>query len=108
MPDQIIIYEDKYVRITDIEITLFWYYFPFGQNKIIKFSQIKAVKLEELNIFFGKYRLWGMDLKFCFYPLDAKRFQKSNYIMLELGGVIKPSFTSDSIETIYKILTEKI
>lgn len=102
-----ILFEDKYCRITDNDITLFWYYFPFGQSKTINFSEIREVRLEELKLLFGKYRLWGMDLKFHWFPLDNFRFQKAQFISLDIGNTIKPCFTSENIQQIYEILSKK-
>jgi hypothetical protein len=102
-----IIYEDKYVRITDKDLTLFWYYFPFGQNKTIKFSEIKEVKMEELKALYGKYRLWGMDLNCHWYPLDNFRFRKTHYVKIDTGSQIKPCFTPDNINEIFHILEQK-
>lgn len=102
------IYEDKYVRIKEDDLTLFWYYFPFGQNKIIKFSEIKEIKIEELGVFTGKYRLWGMDLNFHWYPLDNLRFRKTHFIKIDTGSKIKSCFTPDNINEIFRILEERI
>jgi len=103
-----IIYSDKYVKIKENDLTLFCYYFPFGQNKTIKFSDIKEIKIEELGVFTGKYRLWGMDLNFNWYPLDKMRFRKTHFIKVNTGSKIKACFTPDNIDEIFRILDERI
>jgi len=103
-----VIFEDRYCRITNEDLTLFWYYFPFAQSKVIKFSEIRDIKLEQLQFFYGKYRLWGMDLRFHWYPCDMHRFQKTQFLCLDIGSKIKPSFTSENINQIFEILIKKI
>ena len=41
-----ILYEDKDVTITDREIIIKYYYFPFGNKKKIPFSKIKGVEMK--------------------------------------------------------------
>jgi len=57
-----VIFQNRYLKITDRNLCLFWYYFPIGQSKTIEFSEIEDIRLEELKLFYGKYRIWGMDL----------------------------------------------
>lgn len=101
------LYEDKYLRISEDSITLFWYYFPFAQSKVIEFSEIKQIKLEQLDWKYGKYRLWGMDLRCHWFPCDMTRYKKSNFIWLDVSSRIKPSFTCENVEQVYSILSEK-
>lgn len=108
MEDNKILYEDKFVKITDNDLTIFWYYFPFGNNKIISLKDIKNIELEELTLLKGKYKLWGMNLNLIWFAMDFKRPKRHNFISIDTTKKIKPAFTSDKTEEIYNILKAKL
>ncbi len=98
--DTQILFEDKFIKITDRDVTIFWYYFPFAISKIIPLEEIKNVELEELCLFKGKYRMWGMDFHLRWFPMDFKRPSRTHFISIDNGCKIKPSITSDKIDEI--------
>ena len=66
-----LLYEDKYVRITEEGITIRRYYFPTFQSKFVPWSAIKCFRLEPVNFF--KSKGWGMGLSNVWWALDLGR-----------------------------------
>ncbi|KAL6048420.1 hypothetical protein QOT17_021055 [Balamuthia mandrillaris] len=55
-----VLYEDKYLRLDEEKLTLFWYYFPTGTSRTIPLSQVKSVtKAEDLDLSWFAYKTWG-------------------------------------------------
>lgn len=55
----VVLYEDKDVTITDKEVIIKCYFFPFGNSKTIPYRKIKSV---EMKNFAWKGKLWGMNV----------------------------------------------
>ena len=49
-----LLYEDRYVKITDEGVEIKWYYFPTSQSKFIAFSDVKCFRGEPKNLFTSK------------------------------------------------------
>ena len=49
-----LLYEDRYVKITDEGVEIKWYYFPTAQSKFIAFSDVKCFRVEPKNLFTSK------------------------------------------------------
>ena len=84
--DDLSSYKDKYVDLSFKGLKIESYYIPFLQAKIIPISKISKINLIELNYSNGKYRVFGLNLKFIYYHLDWKRPTKAHAITLEEEG----------------------
>lgn len=98
------LYEDKYMTITNYDITLNCYYFPFCQKKVIPIKEIKDVELFDLKFGTGKYRVWGGTINWLWYPLDWRRIFKDKAIKLDLGKKIVPAISPETPEKAYNII----
>ena len=66
-----LLYEDKFVRLTEESVELKWYYFPFGTSKVIPWSDIESFQLEPVSLM--KSKGWGMGLSNVWYACDLLR-----------------------------------
>jgi hypothetical protein len=89
------LYDDGLVVLDDEGITLRRYYFPLGTPKRIPYTQVKSVEAYEMGWLTGKGRLWGTSTFRTWLPFDADRARKQTLLELDLGRVVKPSFTPD-------------
>ena len=71
---ELVLYEDKDVKVTNKFVYVKWYFFPTAQTKKIAIKDIKLVEKKKLG--FAKARLWGMDVSNWGYWLagDKNRF----------------------------------
>ena len=53
------------------------------QSKEIPISKIRNINLIKLNMFNGRLRIFGLDLKLIYYPFDLMRFCKTYSIILK-------------------------
>ena len=102
-----ILYDDKDVTITNENIKIKCYFFPFANSKTIPFSKIKFV---EMKNFAWKGKHWGMNVTEWGYwmPGDAKRWDYDKFVAVETGSSITPSFTCTNMDQAYRILNEAI
>ena len=56
-----LLYEDKFIRLTEESVELKWYYFPFGTSKVIRWEDIESFQTEPMNMLSSKG--WGMGLR---------------------------------------------
>ncbi|PKL74793.1 MAG: hypothetical protein CVV27_18690 [Candidatus Melainabacteria bacterium HGW-Melainabacteria-1] len=101
-----ILYEDKYLVCDDDAITIKEYFFPFGSKRIL-YNKIKKVSEQDLGVFSGRYRIWGMDLSPYWYHLDFERPKKRRAIALDTGELIKPTLTPEQHDMVLAVLKEK-
>jgi hypothetical protein len=106
--EKMILYEDKYIVITNEFITIKAYYFPFAISKTIPFSKIKRIDISEINSLTGKLKIWGMNYKMFWFHFDATRMFKNQCIVLDTGACIKPAITPDNMIQVFGILNDKI
>lgn len=66
-----LLYEDKYVRITEEGVTIRRYFFPTFQSTTVPWSAIKCFQLEPVN--FLKSKGWGMGLSNVWWAMDLGR-----------------------------------
>ena len=98
-----ILYEDKDVIITDKEVIIKCYFFPFGNSKTIPYSDINQI---EIKTFAFRGKLWGMNVTEWGYwmPGDLKRWDYEKFIAIHTKSSIKPSFTCTDMDRAYGIL----
>ncbi len=88
-------YDDGKVALTDDELVIRTYYFPFG-TKHIRYADISAVQRTPLTDVGGRYRVWGSRDFRHWWNLDPGRGKKSTALVIELTGKIAvPVITPD-------------
>ncbi len=90
-------YKDNSIVITDHDITIYNYYFPLGQPKIIPWGEIKSISIEPLTFLNGKYRVWGTGLRPYWFHSDW-RADKDRMFVIDTGSVMKAAITPDDFE----------
>ncbi len=102
-----ILFDDKDVTITDKEVIIKCYFFPFGNSKRIPYRKIRTV---EMKNFAWKGKIWGMNVTEWGYwmPGDLKRWDYDRFIALETGSSITPSFTCTNMNEAYRIIQEQL
>lgn len=100
-----VLYDDKDVTITDREVIIKCYFFPFGNSKKIPYRKIKSV---EMKTFAWKGKIWGMNVTEWGYwmPGDLKRWDYDRFVAIETGSSITPCFTCLNMEEAYRIIQE--
>lgn len=78
------VYEDKLVEITDHEMVFKAYYFPFGNNKRVPWSQIESIEVLTPSVLNGSWRLWGSGNLRIYFPLDFRRPKRDKIFVASL------------------------
>lgn len=78
-------YDDGRVALTNDEMLIRAYYFPFGV-KHIRYADISQVKRVTLTGLGGRYRIWGSGGLRHWYNYDFGRPGKSAALHIELAG----------------------
>ena len=103
--EELLTYKDKFIYLSNEELKINYYYFPFLQTKTIPLSKINNINFIELNFFNGKFRVFGLDLKCIDYHFDIKRPIKKYAITLkEEGNWLTIGITPDDPEKCFKCL----
>ena len=101
-------YDDKTIRITDKELVIRGYYFPFGAARTIPLESLQRVELKRLTLLGGAYRLWGMGALPVWFHWDKNRFRKKFYIELDLGNWLKIGITPDDLQAVLAELRRRL
>lgn len=98
-----ILYEDKDVIIKENSVVIKCYYFPFGTNKKLSYGEINKI---EMRNFAWKGKMWGMSATEWGYwmPGDINRWNYNQFIALDTGSSITPSFTCPDMDRAYRLL----
>jgi hypothetical protein len=104
------IYEDEYLKITDEQIEIKYYYFPCGAKKI-HFSQIESFgRASEYGIDFFDGKAWGMGLSSVWWALGSvtrsNNMNEQLIIQVKNKG-IKCGCSSKNIDEVLNLLREK-
>lgn len=91
-------YEDGSVLVDEKGVTLRGYYFPGGRARTIAFADIVSVDVQPLTWFNGRGRLWGSARLTRWLPLDLGRVRRSELVVLDVGGRVRPAFTPRDVE----------
>ena len=100
--------DDGLVHLDKDGVTLRHYYFPTAKAKRIPYSRIRRIELRPMGWCTGKGRLWGTASPSYWLPLDLGRIHKSQLVVLELDGRIKPSFTPEDPEKVVALIRQLI
>lgn len=100
------LYSDREVEINELGIRLPFYYFPIGVSKFIPWSSIKEIRVENLSVKNGLWRIWGMNLNCVWYnPSLTRRWSKSQLsFIIDNGNTIRPGFTPKNSELVLEAL----
>ncbi|TVR04657.1 MAG: hypothetical protein EA398_01480 [Deltaproteobacteria bacterium] len=93
-----LLYEDPGLRVDHNGVLIRRYYFPLGLARRVQWRDIVAIRDEPLGVFRGQYRIWGMDLRPWWFPLDVARPFKSRCIVIDTGQRICAALTPEDHE----------
>lgn len=100
-------YSDALLDITDEEIVLKRYYFPFG-DKRVAFADIERIETEEPTWRNGKWRVWGTGTLKTWFPLDWRRPSRDRLFFIDLStSPFRIGFTAEDSRCVLAILKEK-
>lgn len=104
-----ILYEDKYVKVTNRRLVVYHYHFFLGLSKEIPLKKIRSVVMKDIDGWV-KYRMWGMSWKhwWRWFHLDVSRHKKKKFIEIDLGKLVVPAITPEDPERVYQLLQELI
>jgi hypothetical protein len=91
-------YDDGRIALTDDELVIRMYYFPFG-DKRLRYSDIAEVRSEPLRIGLlnGRWRIWGSGDFVHWYNFDPGRPRKDTALVIDqTGRSSKPVITPDN------------
>ena len=54
-----VLYEDEFVKLTDVAVEIKWYYFPFAQSKVIPYDSVRKVLIKPMPNFLYEGTLIG-------------------------------------------------
>jgi hypothetical protein len=102
------LYDDGRAILDDEGVTLRRYYFPTGASKRIPYRRIRAVRSQRMGWLTGRGRAWGTAHPGYWLPLDWSRLRKGEFVVLDLGGRVKPAFSPDDPDRVLSILEERV
>jgi len=101
------VYSDDYITLTNKELKIRKYYYPFNKIKTIKLKNIRRIKMEKLGYFSGA-KFYGLSFDMKWYNFDIKRPQKKICFIIDDESVIKPAITPDYPNEFYNKILELI
>lgn len=99
-----VLYEDQFVVITNLYITIQKYYFPLATSKTIMFSDIEKITIEDGS---SVNHRWGPSASFLnnWFHLDNNRKKKTKFLSIHVkGNKIKPSVTPEDVDKAFDVL----
>jgi hypothetical protein len=109
--DTDILYNDKYIQITNNEIMLKKYYFPSFSSKKIEFSDIEYIcSDQEYGVDILGYKVWGMGLSTIYWAYGKGRGlsrPKYNYILKKHNTTLCSGFSVENPTEFCKIIETK-
>lgn len=106
-----ILYEDKYCKLTNSQLNIKWYYFPFG-TKTLNYDEIKSFgRATDFDIGILSVKAWGMSLAPIWWALGpmGRVSNLGNEIILTVrGSSIKCGFSSMDVPAVLRILSTKV
>lgn len=104
-----ILYEDKYVQITDTNIILKKYYFPAGNSKKIELIEIESICTDkEYGVGKLGIKVWGMGLSNIYWAHGGNLHRPEyNYIIKVRNSSPNCGFSVENPDEFCKILESK-
>jgi hypothetical protein len=101
-------YQDNLISITDNDLTLKSYSFPFLRDKRINFNVIEKIEVRIPSLSAGKYRIWGSGDFRTWYPFDSKRSIRDKIFIIFFNNKWnRVGFTVEDSEKVLEILAIK-
>ena len=97
------LYDDGRVIVTEDAVILQRYYFPFGQRKLIRLTDIEAVDIRPID-WLSRWRLWGSSNLRNWLPLDLGRPRRKRMIVLDVGRRLRPTCTPDDVDRVGELI----
>jgi len=102
------IYRDNFIEVTDEEIVFHRYYFPFGGDRRVPWSQIANIQARPPSFLGGSWRLWGTGDFRTWFPEDLKRPSRDRIFIATLHDSHRRiGFTVEDSQTVTNILRER-
>jgi len=102
-----ILYEDRFIKITNSHIFLKKYYITF-QSKKIALTDIESVCTDHeygLNPF--GYKSWGMGYSMIYWAYNGNYYSKNLFILKEKGSILSCGFAVENTTEFYNVLQSK-
>ena len=99
-----ILYEDKFITITEAYLTIKKYYFPLGTSKTIFFNEMKKISIEDAS---KVNHTWGLSTHFLnnWFHFDSERKNRPKFISIEIKGArVRPSVTPTDVDKAFDAL----
>eukprot|EP00536_Pseudo-nitzschia_multiseries_P003898 jgi/Psemu1/302230/fgenesh1_kg.62_\ len=97
-PNHIVLYEDRFVRLTDDALVIKWYYFPTGKSKTIPRKDIDRMWVgtdPELDLTWYRKKTWGIALSDVFWACHwFREFNPNNNEAQFVVAVVQPPETN--------------
>lgn len=91
------VYHDRWIDLTDQEVVIRGYYFPWG-TKRIPYDAIRRVQPIRLGTLRGRGRIWGTANPRVWASLDPRRPAKRSGFLIDYGRSVTPLITPDDPE----------
>ena len=102
------IYQDRLIEITDEELVFHHYYFPFGQDRRVPFSDIASIEAKKPSFFGGSWRIWGTGNFTTWFPCDFGRPFRDRIFVVKLRNTRRRiGFTVIDSEKVTTLLKSK-
>src|SRR5262249_1744221 len=102
-----VLYDDGLVKLDLDGLTIRRYYFPLGTSKRIPYARIKGVQERHMGALTAHAPLWGSSDLRHWFPLDLRRSQKEEALILEVGTWVSPVITPEDPERVLALLQEQ-
>ena len=106
MSDLKVLYQDKYITITDCYILIKKYYIPLMTSKTVMFNQMRTISIEDARKI---NKSWGIDANHLnnWFQYDPDRKNKNKFISIQIkNSAIRPAITPEDVDTAFAVLRE--
>lgn len=100
------LYRDGLVTLTDGELVIHNYYFPFGQRKTVPLQKIRSIRLRKLDALSGRFMLWGPGFGGRWYHNDCQRPTKRFAVDVSTGSLMEMAITPKNPRKLFELLCE--
>lgn len=101
-----ILYEDKYVTITDHYILIKKYYIPLMTSKTVMFDEMRTISIQDCRKI---NKSWGIDTHHMnnWFQYDSDRKNKTKFISIQIkNSSIRPAITPENVDKAFEVLRE--
>jgi hypothetical protein len=102
-----ICYHDRWIDLTDNEVVIRGYYFPWG-TKRIPYDTIREIQRVSLGALNGRGRIWGTANPKVWASLDPRRPSKRTGFLIDYGRSITPLMTPDDPQAVDECLRARL